>query len=100
LPLPLTRPLTPAGCWQPKVYLLPYGQYVVFVPKEDDMGFMEKLRNKFKMGKGRAKEGVGRATGDPYLETKGQAERVGGAARQVGEQVKDAGKNIKDAFKK
>jgi uncharacterized protein YjbJ (UPF0337 family) len=63
------------------------------------MGFMDKLRNKFKMGKGRAKENVGRASGDPYLETKGQAERVEGAGRQVGEQAKDAGKNVRDAFK-
>lgn len=62
------------------------------------MGFMDKMRNKFKMGKGRAKQGVGRATGDPYLETKGQGERAGGAARQVGEQAKDAAKNVKDAF--
>jgi uncharacterized protein YjbJ (UPF0337 family) len=63
------------------------------------MGFMDKLRNKFTMGKGRAKQNAGRATGDPYLETRGQAERAGGAARQVGEQVKDAGKNVRDAFK-
>jgi uncharacterized protein YjbJ (UPF0337 family) len=63
------------------------------------MGFMDKLRNRFMMGKGHAKQDVGRATGDPYLETKGQAERIDGAGRQVGEQVKDAGKNVKDAFK-
>ena len=63
------------------------------------MGFMDKLRNRFTMSKGRAKENVGRATGDPYLETRGQAERVEGAGRQVGEQVKDAGKNVRDAFK-
>ena len=63
------------------------------------MGFMDKLRNRFMMGKGHAKQDVGRATGDPYLETRGQAERVDGAARQVGEQVKDAGKNVRDAFK-
>ncbi len=63
------------------------------------MGFMDKLRNKFQMGKGRSKQDVGRATGDPYLEAKGQSERVGGAARQVGEQVKDAGKSARDAFK-
>jgi uncharacterized protein YjbJ (UPF0337 family) len=62
------------------------------------MGFIDKLRNKFKMGRGRATEKTGRAAGDPYLEAKGQRERMGGAARQVGEQVKDAGKNIKDAF--
>jgi uncharacterized protein YjbJ (UPF0337 family) len=40
---------------------------------------------------------VGRATGDPYLEARGQGERISGATRQVGEQVKDAGKNIRDA---
>lgn len=54
------------------------------------MGFVDKMRNKFTMGKGRTKESIGRATGDPYLESKGQSERMGGAARQVGEQVKDA----------
>jgi uncharacterized protein YjbJ (UPF0337 family) len=64
-----------------------------------DMGFMDKLRNKFKMGKGRAKQDVGRATGDPYLESKGQAERIGGAGRQVGEQAKDAAKTTRDAVK-
>ena len=63
------------------------------------MGFMDKLRNRFKMGKGHTKENVGRATGDPYLETRGQGERVEGAGRQAGEQVKDAGKNVRDAFK-
>ncbi len=62
------------------------------------MGFMDKLRNRFKMGRGRAKERVGRATGDPYLEARGAGERVSGAAGQVGEQAKDAGKNIRDAF--
>jgi len=63
------------------------------------MGFMDKLRNKFTMGKGRAKQNAGRATGDPYLESEGQAERVEGAGRQVGEQVKDSAKNVRDAFK-
>jgi uncharacterized protein YjbJ (UPF0337 family) len=61
---------------------------------------MDKLRNKLTMGKGRAKEGAGRATGDPYLKAKGRSERVEGAGRQVGEQVKDAGKNARDAFKR
>jgi uncharacterized protein YjbJ (UPF0337 family) len=62
------------------------------------MGFVDKMRNKFKMGRGRAKQDAGRAMGDPYLEAKGQGERVDGATRQVGEQVKDAGKNVRDAF--
>jgi uncharacterized protein YjbJ (UPF0337 family) len=51
------------------------------------------------MGKGRAEAKVGRTTGDPYLETKGQGKRFGGAAKEVGEQAKDAGKNVRDAFK-
>ena len=63
------------------------------------MGFMDKLRNRFTMGKGRAKQETGRATGDPYLEAEGQGERIRGATRQVGEQAKDAGKNVRDAFK-
>ena len=62
------------------------------------MGFIDKMRNKFKMGRGRAKQDAGRAMGDPYLEARGQGERIEGAARQVGEQVKDAGKNVRDAF--
>jgi len=64
------------------------------------VGLADKLRNRFRMGKGRAEAKTGRATGDRYLEVKGQWKRFGGATRQVGEQVKDAGKNIKDAFKK
>ncbi len=63
------------------------------------MGFIDKMRNKFKMGRARAKQDAGRATGDPYLEAEGQGERIEGATRQVGEQVKDAGKNVRDAFK-
>ena len=63
------------------------------------MGAMDKLRNKLQMGKGRAKERAGRASGDPYLEGEGKADRVEGGARQVGEQVKDAGKNVRDTFK-
>ncbi|HLI40979.1 MAG TPA: CsbD family protein [Streptosporangiaceae bacterium] len=62
------------------------------------MGFAGKIRNKFRMGRGRAKEDLGRATGDPYLEVKGREERMGGAARQVGEQAKDAARNVRDAF--
>lgn len=65
-----------------------------------NMGAMDKLKNKLQMGKGRAKQETGRATGDPYLEGEGKADRVEGGAKQVGEQVKDAGKNARDAFKR
>jgi uncharacterized protein YjbJ (UPF0337 family) len=63
------------------------------------MSVAGKLRNRFRMGKGRAKAKTGRASGAPLLEMKGQVERIRGAARQVGEQVKDAGKNVRSAFK-
>lgn len=64
------------------------------------MGGLNKLRNKLQMGRGRVKQDVGRATGDPHLEAEGQKDRVSGSARQVGEQVKDAGRHIKDAFRR
>jgi uncharacterized protein YjbJ (UPF0337 family) len=64
------------------------------------MGMLDKLRNRFRMTRGHAKQETGRAVGNPDLEAQGQAERVHGAAGQVGEQVKDAGKNVKDAFKR
>jgi uncharacterized protein YjbJ (UPF0337 family) len=62
------------------------------------MGFMDKLKNRMQMAKGRGKREAGQAAGDPYLEAKGQTERMGGATKQVGEQVKDTGKNVRDAF--
>jgi uncharacterized protein YjbJ (UPF0337 family) len=64
------------------------------------MGFMDKLKNKLQMSKGRGKEGVGRAVGNPRLEAEGQGERVKGGTKQVGEQVKDVGKTARDTFKK
>jgi len=63
------------------------------------MGFMDKIRNRLTMSKGHAKQEAGRAAGDPYLEGRGQAERVEGAGRQVGEHVKDVGKDARDAFR-
>ena len=63
------------------------------------MGFVDKLKNKMQMGRGRAKENAGRAMGNPRMEAEGQGDRIAGSTKQVGEQVKDAGKNIRDAFK-
>jgi uncharacterized protein YjbJ (UPF0337 family) len=68
--------------------------------REAPMSFLDKFRNRFMMSRGHAKQEIGRAADDPYLEAEGQRERVSGSARQVGEQVKDAGKNIKDAFER
>jgi uncharacterized protein YjbJ (UPF0337 family) len=63
------------------------------------MGFMDKLKNRLQMGRGRTKQEMGRAAGDPYLEAEGRGERAGGGVKQAGERVKDAGKNVRDAFK-
>ena len=63
------------------------------------MSLMDKLRNKLTMSKGHARQEAGRATGDPYMEGRGQAERAKGAGRQAGEHVKDAAKDAGDAFK-
>lgn len=64
------------------------------------MGFMDKLRNRFKMAEGHTKQEVGRASRDRSMEASGQADRAEGATRQVGEQAKDAAKNVRDAFKR
>ena len=64
------------------------------------MGFMDKLRNRFQMAKGRGEERAGRAMGDRDMEARGAGDRVEGGTRQVGEQVKDAGKNVRDTFKR
>jgi len=59
------------------------------------MGFLDKLRNKATMGKGRLKEGIGRHDRDPGLTTEGRGDRLRGGAKQVGERVKDAARDIK-----
>jgi uncharacterized protein YjbJ (UPF0337 family) len=64
------------------------------------MGFMDKLKNRLQMGKGRAKEATGRQTRDPYLEAEGRGDRMAGGAKQVGEQAKDAAKNVKRSFRR
>ncbi len=62
------------------------------------MGFVDKVKNKLQMGKGRAKENVGRRTDDPYLAGEGRADRVAGGVKQVGEQAKDAGREARRTF--
>jgi uncharacterized protein YjbJ (UPF0337 family) len=63
------------------------------------MGLIDKVRNRFMMSRGRAKEETGRMTRNRSMQAKGMGERVSGAARQVAEQAKDAGRNIRAASK-
>lgn len=54
------------------------------------MGAADKAKNKSQSMKGKAKEQVGRATGDRSLEAEGRADQVSGNVKQAGEKLKDA----------
>ncbi|OBI86480.1 CsbD family protein [Mycobacterium asiaticum] len=57
------------------------------------MSAEDKVKNKIEDLGGRAKEAVGRATGDRDTEAEGRAD-------QAKSSLKDAGEKVKDAFKK
>lgn len=57
------------------------------------MSTEDKVKNKIEDLGGKAKEAVGRATGDRSTENEGRAD-------QAKSSLKDAGEKIKDAFKK
>ena len=54
------------------------------------MALEDKARNSADTARGKAKDVVGRVTGDKDLETEGKAEQVVGHLKQAGEKVKDA----------
>lgn len=54
------------------------------------MASKNKRADKAEELKGRTKKKVGRATGDPELEVKGEAEQAKGGLKQAIEKVKDA----------
>jgi uncharacterized protein YjbJ (UPF0337 family) len=57
------------------------------------MGANDKISNKLDDMAGKAKEGVGKATGDRDTENEGKVD-------QAKSSLKDAGEKVKDAFKK
>lgn len=59
------------------------------------MGLIDKVRNRFKMSRGRVRQETGRLTRNRAMQAKGIGERLSGAARQISEQAKDAGRNIR-----
>lgn len=67
------------------------------------MGIGDDIANKAKEAVGKAKEGIGEATGNEKLEAQGVADQVAAKAEQVkddaGDAAKKVGKDIKDAFK-
>jgi uncharacterized protein YjbJ (UPF0337 family) len=54
------------------------------------MTAIDKSKNSGQIAKGKAKEAVGRATGDEHLQDKGKADQMTGHLKQAGEKVKDA----------
>lgn len=57
------------------------------------MSAEDKLKNKIEDLGGRAKEALGKATGNPETRDEGRADQAKSA-------LKDAGEKVKDAFKK
>ena len=53
------------------------------------MGGMDKLKNKTEELGGKAKQGVGKATGDDSMRAEGKMDEAKGDLKQAGEKVKD-----------
>ena len=53
------------------------------------MRAINKLRNKLQRVSGRAKESIGRVTGDRNLESRGAADQLKADVKDIGEQAKD-----------
>jgi uncharacterized protein YjbJ (UPF0337 family) len=58
------------------------------------MGLQDKIKNTAEVLAGKAKEAVGKTTGDEQLEAEGKVEQGKGHLKQVGEKVKDAAKDV------
>jgi len=54
------------------------------------VGTDDKIDNKMEELGGKAKEGVGRATGDEELQAQGEGDQAKGNLKQAGEKIKDA----------
>src|SRR3569623_1472304 len=64
------------------------------------MGLDDKMRNKAKDAKGKAKEATGAATGNDKLKTEGRDEQGRAKAKEAGRHAKEAGKSVKDSLKR
>ncbi|GAA1958645.1 CsbD family protein [Amycolatopsis minnesotensis] len=53
----------------------------------------DKIGNKAEDLKGKAKEGLGKTTGDRELEAEGKTDQAKGNVKQAGEKIKDAVKD-------
>jgi uncharacterized protein YjbJ (UPF0337 family) len=62
------------------------------------MSIADKVKNKAEELTGKAKQGIGGATGNERLQAEGKAQETAAHAKQAGEHVKDAGRDVRDAF--
>jgi len=53
------------------------------------MSVVDKAKNSLRRIVGRGERDVGRASGDPRMETRGAARKIKGDVRQAGENLKD-----------
>jgi uncharacterized protein YjbJ (UPF0337 family) len=72
------------------------------VGKSEAMRLLYRIRNRARISRGRAKQRIGRATGNGRLQADGLADRVSGGARQLGEDIRNdlrkAARSIEQAF--
>ncbi|GEL93574.1 CsbD family protein [Cellulomonas composti] len=62
------------------------------------MGIGDKIEHEAEDLKGKAKEGIGKATGDHGLEAEGKVDQAKAGFEKAGEKVKDAAKDVKDGL--
>lgn len=62
------------------------------------MGLDDKINNSAEDFSGKAKEGVGKLTGDESLEAEGKGDQFKAGIKQAGEKVREAGEKIKDSL--
>ncbi len=66
------------------------------------MSILNRIVNRSRIARGRAKQRIGRSTGNRRLQAEGLADRVSGNVRQLGEDVKaelkGAGRGIERTF--
>ncbi len=62
---------------------------------EDTMSFLDKVRGKSQVGRGRVRQRVGRATGSRRLQAQGLTDKIMGGARQLAGRLKDAGRDLR-----
>jgi uncharacterized protein YjbJ (UPF0337 family) len=58
----------------------------------------DKLSNKLQHFKGKGKETVGSAVGNPNLKDEGKADQTKAGLKDAGESVKDAASDVKDSL--